>query len=102
LLTDAPNVAILSDGEQQMTIALEIAPEVEARIAEQAERLGLSVPEYARQVVEQNSVRGAVFPRVSPQQRAARFLQWAAHHDPDTPLLTDEEISREALYGRRT
>ncbi len=85
-----------------MTIALEIAPEAEARIAEQAERLGLSVQEYAQRVVEQNAVTGTAFPRLSPQQRAARFLQWAARHDPDTPLLTDEEISREALYGRRT
>jgi len=31
--------------------------------------------------------------------RVARFRQWAEGHAHDTPLLTDEEISRESLYG---
>ena len=31
--------------------------------------------------------------------RVARFRQWAESHARDTPLLTDEEISREVLYG---
>ncbi len=84
-----------------MTITLEIAPETERRIAEEADRLGLSVQEYARQVLEQTSASELTRARLSPQQRAEHFLKWAASHRRDTPLLTDQEISREALYGGR-
>lgn len=84
-----------------MTITLEIAPEAEARVAEKAERLGLSVKEYAQHLLEHDSTPEPVFNQLSPEERAERFLQWAESHRRDTPLLTDEEISREAIYGGR-
>ena len=31
--------------------------------------------------------------------RAARFLEWAREQKRNTPLLSDEAISREAIYG---
>lgn len=84
-----------------MTITLEIAPETEGWITKEAKRLGVSVQEYARQALEQTSTVEIDRTRLSPQQRAELFLQWAGSHRRDTPLLTDQEISREALYGGR-
>ena len=84
-----------------MTLTLEIAPETEGHIIKKAERLGLSVQQYVRQVLEEASTVEPTFARPFPQERVERFLKWAESHDHDTPLLTDKEISREAIYGGR-
>ena len=84
-----------------MTLTLEIAPEIEGHIIKKAERMGLSVQEYVSLVLEQTWKLEPVFNQLSPEERAERFLQWAGSHRRDTPLLTDEEISREAIYGGR-
>jgi hypothetical protein len=37
----------------------------------------------------------------SPQQRAKAFSEWAESHPRNTPILSDEAISRESIYGER-
>lgn len=37
----------------------------------------------------------------TPEDRARAFMEWAASHSRDTPLLSDEAISRESIYGDR-
>lgn len=36
---------------------------------------------------------------LSPQEKARLWREWAASHSHDTPLLSDEAISRESIYG---
>ena len=43
--------------------------------------------------------QGATF--ATPEERARAFRQWAESHSKDTPLLSDEAISRESIYGDR-
>ena len=43
--------------------------------------------------------QGAAF--ATPEERARAFRQWAESHSKDTPLLSDEAISRESIYGDR-
>jgi hypothetical protein len=37
----------------------------------------------------------------TPAQRAKAFQEWAESHRHDTPILSDEAISRESIYGER-
>lgn len=37
----------------------------------------------------------------SPEERAKAFRDWADNHRFDTPILSDEAISRESIYGDR-
>ena len=83
-----------------MTITLEVTSLTAKRMEKEAQQAGVSLEEYAQQIVEQASPAPART-EMTAQQRAARFLRWAGSHPQDTPLLTEEEISREALYGRQ-
>jgi hypothetical protein len=43
-----------------------------------------------------------LYKRLSPQELAQAFLDWAeSHRDLDLPILSDEAISRESIYGER-
>lgn len=37
----------------------------------------------------------------TPQERARAYREWAESHSPDSPILSDEAISRESIYGER-
>lgn len=37
----------------------------------------------------------------TPQERARAFRAWAESHSDNSPLLSDEAISRESIYGER-
>jgi hypothetical protein len=37
----------------------------------------------------------------TPEEWIARFHAWVHSHPTDTPLLSDEAISRESIYGDR-
>jgi hypothetical protein len=50
---------------------------------------------------EQEDVGAARLPfyaTATPQERVRAFREWAESHGKDTPLLTDEAISRESIY----
>ncbi len=79
-----------------MTVTLKLNPEVEAQLLAQARASGMSVEEYVLSVVE-GMVLPAVKSRLSPEERAAAFEVWSAHHRPTIPL-SDDAVSREAMY----
>ncbi|MGK7932054.1 MAG: hypothetical protein AB4041_11560 [Microcystaceae cyanobacterium] len=37
----------------------------------------------------------------TPQERAKAYREWAESHSQNSPLLSDEAISRESIYGER-
>jgi hypothetical protein len=82
-----------------MTVTLKIKPEVEAGLLAQAQASGMSVEEYVLSVVE-GTVLPAVKSRLSPEERAAAFEAWSTRHRP-TPPLSDDAVSREAMYEGR-
>jgi hypothetical protein len=87
-----------------MTLTIELPPELERRLAEEAARHGQAPAEFVRAVVEEKL---AVAPHTSgaklanPQERARAFREWAESHSRDTPLLSEEAIRRESIYGER-
>ncbi|MBZ5670502.1 MAG: hypothetical protein LAO04_12325 [Acidobacteriia bacterium] len=82
-----------------MTVTLKFKPEVEAGLLAQAQANGMSVEEYVLSVVE-GTVLPGVKNRLSPEERAAAFEAWSARHRP-TPPLSDDAVSREAMYEGR-
>lgn len=87
-----------------MTLTLEIDHEKQTRLETLARNAGFSVQDYVRRVVDQAADQegaGAEGPVTSPAERAAQFQAWADGHGHDTPLLTDDAISREAIYSRQ-
>ena len=82
-----------------MTVTLNLKPELEAGLFEQARASGMTVEEYLLSVVE-----GAVLPTMqktlSPEERAAAFEAWSAGHRP-TPPLSDYAVSRDSMYEGR-
>jgi hypothetical protein len=78
-----------------MTLTLHLPPELEADILASANARGLSAEEYVMSLVEgATSTRPAP---MTPAERAAAWEAWAADH-PATPPLSDEAISRKAIY----
>jgi hypothetical protein len=89
-----------------MPSTLELPPEVAAKIAVQAAERGVPIEEYVRLLVAEQEGKVESRPTPSrqtpnPQERARLWREWAESHDPDTPLLSDEAISRESIYQER-
>ena len=81
-----------------MTITLQLAPEVEHRLKEEAARKGVTVDEYITQLVEQSAPVGRSVPALPPELRAAEWRAWAASHQA-LPHPADDD--RESIYAGR-
>ena len=85
-------------GGQIMTVTIELSPEVEAGLSALASAQDVAVSEYLQHLIEER------VPSHSNRQWsvADRIAMWEDVKDlPVTPLLSDEAISREAMYGPR-
>jgi hypothetical protein len=81
-----------------MSSNIEVQPEIAAKIAAHARAAGISISEYLRDLIEKTDS----LPErdsLSPEQRVGMLREWAASHELDTPLLSDDAISREQIYG---
>jgi hypothetical protein len=84
-----------------MPSVLEVHPDTAAKITAQAAARGVSVDTYLRLLVEQQREKAETQQTLSPQEKARLWREWAASHQVDTPLLSDEAISRESIYEGR-
>jgi len=80
-----------------MFITINLPPDVEAALASQARAQGLDLAQYAVQVLSARVPphKSAV---LSPAERAQAWRE-SAQGLPHTAPLSDEAISREAIYG---
>jgi len=91
-----------------MTRLIQLPQEVEEIAVAQAQKNGLSVEEYLPELITSaltqqlpSIKQGSERVGTAPERRAARirrFRRWAESNGQDTPHLSDEEISREAMY----
>ena len=81
-----------------MTLILKLEPDVEAGLAAMASAKGLSLDLYVRRLLEQFAAP-ASSPETTPEQKAAAFEQ-LIEGLPDMPVLSDEAMSRDAIYRR--
>lgn len=72
-----------------MTLNLELTPELEERLRQEASRCGLSIDQYTLKILEQN------IPIGSNQQQAVELLQsWIDHGDAEEQKDTGEYLIR--------
>jgi hypothetical protein len=81
-----------------MSVKIDLAPEIENSYAEQAAAQGGSLPEYLRQVLEEQATPPAKL--LTPAERAAYWRESAGGLSHIAPL-SDEAISRESIYSSR-
>ncbi len=87
-----------------MTLTLDISLEREAQLKAKAEARGMSIEQWVLDLTEQfaPSTSIAHLQRTNPKEWARQFRAWADSHDPNTPVLSDEAMSRESIYPDRT
>ena len=83
-----------------MTVTLDLSPEKEAAFKAQAQARGLSIEQWMLEVADQQvqPVSIAHLQKTNPQEWARQFDAWLDSHDPNTPVLSDEAMSRESIY----
>lgn len=89
-----------------MRVTIELTPEEEAHILTQAERAGVSLETYVRSLVAEAATLPAhgvktISPPPSTQEEFEAFLDAMAEGGEDLPVLSDEDLTREVIYGDR-
>jgi hypothetical protein len=84
-----------------MTIILK--PEQEKILAEAIQAGLVASPEDALEIALEalRDKLAAEAPRLTAEEWIREFRAWVQSHPTDTPLLSDEAISRESIYGDR-
>ena len=76
---------------------LEVEPEVASKIQARARERGVSINVYLRELIDQKGTEPERSNSLSSQERVRLLREWASGHSTNTPLLSDEAISRESL-----
>jgi hypothetical protein len=87
-----------------MTLEIELTPELESRLQEEAKRHGQEAPEYARTLLEGLLLAPAKRPfyeTATREEWERAFDAWVRSHDPSRPPLPPEAYTREQVYGHR-
>lgn len=83
-----------------MTVTLDLPPEKEAAFKAQAQACGLSLEQWMLQVAGQHVKPVSIvhLQRTDPEEWARQFDAWLDSHDPNTPVLSLEAMSRDSIY----
>ena len=86
-----------------MAVTLEFSPEHEAVLRARAGSEGLSVEQWLVKFLEQWVSPDSIvhLQKTDPAEWARRFDAWVDSHDPNLPVLSDEDMSRESIYSDR-
>jgi hypothetical protein len=84
-----------------MTVTLELKPEIESKILEQASIKNLSIENYIQQVLIEHVEESATksFDEQTPIERARAWKEWVNSHDYITAPPADD--SRDSIYDER-
>jgi uncharacterized protein (DUF1778 family) len=83
-----------------MTITLNLPADQEAVFKAQAQARGLTLEQWMLEAAAQSAqpLSVANLQKTNPQEWARHFDAWVDSHDPKTPVLSDEAMSRESIY----
>ena len=84
-----------------MRTMLEVEPELASKIQARARQRGVSVDVYLRELIDEKRTESERSNGLSSQEPVALLRQWASGHGTNSPVLSDEAISRESIYGDR-
>jgi hypothetical protein len=84
-----------------MTVTLNLPPEKEAAFRAQAQARGLSLEQWMLEVADQHvqPVSIAHLQKTDPKEWARHFDAWVDSHNTNTPVLSEEAMSRESIYA---
>jgi hypothetical protein len=83
-----------------MNLTIELSDEKAPALKARAEARGLTVERWLEQIAEQyvQPVSIAHLQKTNPKEWARQFHEWTESHDRTTPVLSDEDMSRESIY----
>jgi hypothetical protein len=81
-----------------MTVTLNLPPAVEQAVLAEAQAKGISLDELVRDVLVSRQSPALAAEELPPDEWVRQFRAWAHSHPTDTPLLSEEAISRESIY----
>lgn len=86
-----------------MNLTIEIPDEKAAALKAHAEAHGLTVERWLEQIAEQHAQPVSIthLQKSNPEEWARHFDAWVNGHDLNTPVLSDEAMSRESIYPDR-
>ena len=84
-----------------MLTMLEVEPELASKIQARARARGVSVDLYLRELIDEKETESERSNGLSSQERVRLLREWASGHSSNTPLLSDDAISRERIYRQR-
>jgi hypothetical protein len=85
------------------TVQIKIPSIIAAKLQARAEAQGITLDELLREVAEGTNGEHKLNSRpfyetASPEEWVKKFNEWAASHDPNTPALTIDDVSRDSIY----
>ncbi len=86
-----------------MNLTIQLSDEKAEALRTQAEAQGLTVERWLEQIAEQYLQPDSIahLQKTNPKEWARQFDAWVNSHDPNTPVLSDEAMSRESIYPDR-
>ena len=84
-----------------MTITIELSPEVEARLAAQAEARGMAVEAYAAKILEENLLNFATGTGVLTLETVEKMTEELTRGSENLPILPPEANNRKFYYEDR-
>jgi hypothetical protein len=86
-----------------MNLTIELSDEKAAALKAQAEAQGLTVERWLEQIADQHVRPASIahLQKTNPKEWARQFDAWVDSHDPNTPVLSDEAMSRGSIYPDR-
>ena len=89
-----------------MTLTIDLPPELESRLREEAAKQGLEAADYALQLIQRQlpsraASQQSLWETLPPEEWKRQFRAWIASHDPSKPPLPPEAFERASFYGER-
>jgi hypothetical protein len=86
-----------------MTLTLDVTPELENRLRQEAARKGIAAEEYARMLLEERLLNGpqdSERSKATPEDRKRRLSQWIEANR-GLPALPEEAFQRASFYDEQ-
>ncbi|MEO8126117.1 MAG: hypothetical protein ABJF23_22105 [Bryobacteraceae bacterium] len=83
-----------------MTVTLNLPPDVESALIAEAQAKGIPLDNLIRDLL---LLHKPILDseEISPEEWVREFKDWVHSHSRDTPLLSDDAVSREFIYRER-
>ncbi len=80
----------------------ELTPDTLNALRSLAQKNGKTLEQYARYVLERETDEMIDTKPSANAEKIKAFKEWMENLDPDIPVLSDEQISRESMYEEQT